>query len=63
MCSSDLDHYDNKTGQEGLFLHSIEDDVSGKIEWRGEDGERWTTMFFGDYVIDGEGTTIADLLV
>ena len=58
-----IDHYDNKTGQEGLFLHSIEDDVSGKIEWRGEDGERWTTMFFGDYVIDGEGTTIAGLLV
>ena len=58
-----IDYYDNKSGQERLFLHSIEDDVSGKIEWRGEDGERWTTMFFGDYVIDSEGTTIADLLV
>ena len=57
-----IDGYDNKTGQEDLFLHSIADDVTGKIEWRGEDGERWTTLFYGDYVIDGECTNIKGLL-
>jgi len=57
-----IDGYDNKTGQEDLFLHSIADDVTGKIEWRAEDGERWTTLFYGDSVIDGECTHIRGML-
>ncbi len=57
-----IDGYDNKTGQEDLFLHSIQDDASGKIEWRGEDGERWTTLFSGDSVIEGTCTKTAGLL-
>lgn len=57
-----IDGYDNKSGQEDLFLHTIADDVTGEIEWRGEDGERWTTLFYADYVIEGESTTIAGQL-
>lgn len=57
-----IDYYDNKSGQEDLFLRAIEDDVTGKIEWYGEDGETWFTLFYGDYVIDGESTTIAGVL-
>lgn len=35
--------YDNKTGQEELFLDSIYDLARGAIYWRGEDGRSWTT--------------------
>ena len=55
-----IDGYDSKTGQEDLFLQTIADDATGKIAWRGEDGDRWTTLFYGDRVI--EGTTTAGLL-
>lgn len=57
-----IDGYDNKTGQEDLFLSAIENDVKGEIEWRGEDGERWTTLFYGDNVIEGESTMIFGFL-
>ena len=33
--------YDNKTGQEDLFLEACCPWASGNIVWRGEDGERW----------------------
>ena len=58
-----IDGYDNKTGQEDLFLYTIRNDAKGEIEWRGEDGDRWTTLFYADDVIEGESTTIAGLLV
>lgn len=37
--------YDNKTGQEQLFLDAIKDDVVGSISWRGENGEKWKQLF------------------
>jgi len=45
--------YDQKTGQEDLFLEAIENYVVGEINWVGEDDEQWTTEFLGDDVIDG----------
>jgi len=33
--------YDNKTGQEDLFLEAICPWATGNIEWLGEDGARW----------------------
>ena len=33
--------YDNKTGQEDLFLEACCPWASGNIEWRGEDGDMW----------------------
>ncbi len=44
--------YDNKMGQEDLFMKAIENDAIGTIHWRGEDGNEWTTQFFGGNVID-----------
>jgi len=44
--------YDDKSGQEDLFLKAIEDDAVGEIKWLGEDGEKWSTKFFGDEIID-----------
>lgn len=49
--------YDSKMGQEDLFLKAIENEVSGEIEWVGEDHERWTTVLKGDDVIDAEAPT------
>lgn len=46
--------YDNKMGQEDLFLKSICTNAIGKIDWIGEDGETWSTVFMGDTVIDSE---------
>lgn len=38
--------YDNKSGQEDLFLEAIAPYVEGgSIEWFGEDGERWLNKF------------------
>lgn len=48
-----LTGYDNKMGQEDLFLEAIENYVIGEISWEGENGEDWTTKFFGDDVIEG----------
>lgn len=48
-----LDYYDQKTGQEDLFLDRIKNYVHGSITWVGEDGEMWDTVFDGDSVIDG----------
>ena len=48
--------YDNNMGQEDLFLKSISTNVIGKIDWIGEDGETWSTVFMGDTVIDSEPT-------
>lgn len=44
--------YDSKTGQEDLFLKAIEMDAVGMIDWRGEEGETWTTRFLADTVIE-----------
>jgi hypothetical protein len=41
-------------GQEDLFLKSIVANAVGKIDWIGEDGETWSTVFMGDTVIDSQ---------
>lgn len=40
--------YDNKTGQEDIFLDSIFDLSRGVIKWRGEDDKVWFTVA-GEY--------------
>ena len=47
-----LTGYDNKTGQEELFLKAIEEDGVGSIVWEGECDETWTTFFVGGTVIE-----------
>lgn len=47
-----IESYDNKTGQEDLFLEAIKYDASGVIEWVGEDGDCYTTQFLGHLVVD-----------
>lgn len=37
--------YDNKTGQEQLFLDAIKDDLVGSMCWQGENGEKWKQLF------------------
>lgn len=37
--------YDNKAGQEDLFLKAIDHLAVGEITWKGEEGETWTTEF------------------
>lgn len=49
--------YDNKMGQEDLFLKAIENEALGSIFWKGEDGSKWSTKFFGDIVYDAETPT------
>ena len=44
--------YDNKTGQEDLFLDTIENEATGSITWLGEGGERWSKAFRGHDVIE-----------
>lgn len=46
--------YDNKMGQEDLFLKAIENEAIGSILWNGEDGSRWTTQFHGDNVYEAQ---------
>lgn len=46
--------YDNKTGQEDLFLKAIENEAVGSMEWIGEDGEGYTTEFTGGTVLEAE---------
>ena len=46
--------YDDKMGQEDVFLKSICANAIGKIDWIGEDGETWSTVFMGDTVIDSQ---------
>jgi hypothetical protein len=52
-----LEGYNNKMGQEDLFLKAIENIASGSIYWRGEDGSTWSTKFYGDNVFEAEPTT------
>lgn len=40
-----LKHYDNKCGQEELFLRAIAHFMTGKLIWVGEDGEIWEHTF------------------
>ena len=47
-----LTGYDNKTGQEALFLKAIEEDGVGFIVWEGEDGKTWCTFFVDETVIE-----------
>ena len=44
--------YDQKTGQEDLFLNAITNYMTGMIRWVGEDGEMGTE-FDSDSIIDG----------
>lgn len=38
--------YDNKTGQENLFLNQIKHLLTGQsLNWRGEDGARWVSKY------------------
>jgi hypothetical protein len=39
-----LADYDNKTGQEDIFLDEIIDLARGEITWYGEDNSCWTTV-------------------
>lgn len=39
-----LSEYDNKTGQEDMFLDEIIDLTTGEINWRGEDDALWKTV-------------------
>ena len=39
--------YDNKTGQEDLFLDTVGDLLSGVMVWRGEDGAMWRETYDG----------------
>ena len=50
-------NYDNKAGQEDLFLQSIENLMVGKIVWLGEDGDTWVNVFHGDNIINGQVET------
>lgn len=45
--------YDNKRGQEELFLLAIDEETIGTIRWVGEEGESWETIFAGGDVIEG----------
>lgn len=49
-----IEGYDNKSGQEELFLEAIAHEAHGEIEWLGEDGDRYTTQFLGSSVIEAE---------
>lgn len=49
LCFGD---YDSKTGQEDLFMKAIENEATGMITWRGEEGEVWVTKFHGGVVVD-----------
>jgi hypothetical protein len=40
-----IDGYDNKTGQEELFLEAIAPWMKGEIVWQGEDGTCWKNVF------------------
>ena len=44
---TELSHYDNKAGQEDLFLEACCPWASGNIEWRGEDGAKWMDNYDG----------------
>lgn len=46
--------YDNKMGQEDLFLKAIENEATGQIRWVGEEDDVYYTNFKGDTVIDAE---------
>lgn len=37
--------YDNKTGQESLFLEKLSQYAVGQITWQGEDGDAWIDKF------------------
>lgn len=50
--------YDNKMGQEDLFLAAISIYSSGHIEWRGEDGEIWRVVYGQDSPIDESATIV-----
>ena len=43
--------YDNKTGQEDIFLTAISDLATGYLVWRGEQGEVWRETYGGEAVI------------
>ena len=36
------------------WVKSIATNAIGKIDWIGEDGETWSTVFMGDTVIDSQ---------
>lgn len=53
-------YYSSKTGQEGLFLETISPWITGKIEWSGEDGNRWLQEFASGSVTTKKGRVVYD---
>lgn len=51
--------YDQKTGQEDLFLKAITNYMTGMIRWVGEEGDVWDTEFDGDKIIDAVADRLA----
>lgn len=51
--------YDNKMGQEDLFLNAIAPIVeSGMVDWRGEDGMMWRDEFTDGVLVQKRGRVI-----
>ena len=55
-----LEHYDNKEGQEKLFMEAISTETLGEISWLGEDGETWQTTFRGNSVVEESESYLVD---
>ena len=53
-------HYDNKTGQEELFLEALAPFVreGSYIEWNGEDGAKWRNEFRDGKMYTKSGVTV-----
>lgn len=49
-----ITYYDNKMGQEDLFLEAITPYTYGTIRWWGEDNKSWTNEFQKIKVVDDE---------
>lgn len=53
-----LTGYDNKTGQEDLFLEAVAPFSWGAIEWQGEDGSRWVNVVADGRMKTANGQTV-----
>ena len=49
-----IDAYNDKTGQEEVFLAAVSDLATGSIKWQGEHGERWLEVYGGEAVMVSE---------
>lgn len=50
--------YDNKSGDEDVFLDAISPYAKGMIEWEGEDGACWRTTLGGPAAVVEYGRTV-----